>query len=387
MATGKRQFGAVDRLPSGHWRARYRDAAGRRVTAPTTFRTKADANAYLSVVQADLVRGQYIDPREGKTTVAAWADSWLARPGKRAATVARDTQGIGVFLPSLGTRALAAVTPRHVQEAVDERSRHAQPATLGRDFAALRAMLNAAVDADLIGRSPARKVALPRIVRPERMTLDPPQLRRLVDEVPDHYRALVLTAGILGLAWEEVVALRVRDIDFMRRTVTVAQTVEELAGHLRIVPEGKRQARLRTMTAPAFLVEAIAKHLASSRTEQAHDSEALVFLGPRGGVLRRRFGERILRPAATRAGLDGLTFHGLRHAATSSLVDIGVHPRVMATRIGHGTVRTTMEVYARASDNADREAADLLQERFAAVFDSQEGVTPRGSQDRWSNDC
>jgi integrase len=196
------------------------------------------------------------------------------------------------------------------------------------------------------------------------------ELRRLVDEVPDHYRALVLTAGVLGLAWEEAVALRVRDVDFMRRTVSVAQTVEELAGHLRIVPEGKRKARLRTMSAPALVVDAIAHHLATSGWENAHDPEALIFLGPRGGILRRRFGARILRPAAARAGLPGLTFHGLRHAATSSLVDIGVHPRVMASRIGHGTVRTTMEIYARSSDTADREAARLLQELFASAFDA-----------------
>ena len=161
-----------------------------------------------------------------------------------------------------------------------------------------------------------------------------------------------------------------RDVDFMRRTVTVAQTVEELAGHLRIVPEGKRPARLRTMAAPPFLIEAVSSHLAQFRAEDTGDADALLFLGPRGGILRRRFGERILRPAAKRAGLDGLTFHGLRHAATSSLVDIGVHPRVMATRIGHGTARTTMEVYARASDRADREAADLLQAKFATAFES-----------------
>jgi integrase len=370
MATGKRQFGAVDKLPSGRWRVRYRDPSGQRVTAPATFKTKADANAFLALTQADLVRGQYIAPREGRTTLAEWAESWLVRPGKRAASVARDTQAVGVFLPRLGNLTLSTITPRDVQEAVDERARHAKPATVGRDFAALRALLNAAVDADMIARSPARKIALPRIVRPERMTLEAAQLRQLVDEVPEHYRALVLTAGILGLAWEEVIALRVRDVDFMRRTVTVAQTVEELAGHLRIVPEGKRPARLRTMAAPPFLIEAISRHLAAFRADSTGDPEALLFLGPRGGVLRRRFGERILRPAAKRAGLDGLTFHGLRHAATSSLVDIGVHPRVMATRIGHGTARTTMEVYARASDRADREAADLLQAKFAAAFET-----------------
>jgi ABC-type multidrug transport system ATPase subunit len=62
--------------------------------------------------------------------------------------------------------------------------------------------------------------------------------------------------------------------------------------------------------------------------------------------------------------------HSGWHAADSSLVDIGVHPRVTASRIGHGTVRTTMEIYARSSDTADREAAKLLQERFAHAFET-----------------
>jgi integrase len=51
------------------------------------------------------------------------------------------------------------------------------------------------------------------------------------------------------------------------------------------------------------------------------------------------------------------------------LVDIGVHPRVMATRIGHGTVKTTMEIYAHTSNSADRQASDLLEQRFAQAFD------------------
>jgi integrase len=274
-----------------------------------------------------------------------------------------------VFRPVLGDLALSAVTPVHVQAAVDERRGRAAPATVARDFATLRALFNAAVDADLIGRSPARKIALPRIVRAEHRTLDPGELRRLVDELPDHYQALVLTAGVLGLAWEEVIALRVRDVDFGRETVTVAQTIEELAGHLTVVPEGKRPARLRTMAAPPFLLDRLARHLAAHRAETLHNPNALVFVGPQGGVLRRRFGERVLRPAVFRADLGGLTFHGLRHAAASTLVDIGVHPRVMATRIGHGTVKTTMEIYAHTSNSADRQASDLLEQRFAQAFD------------------
>lgn len=42
---GKRMFGALRRLPSGRWQARYRCLDGRMVPAPQTFATKADAAA------------------------------------------------------------------------------------------------------------------------------------------------------------------------------------------------------------------------------------------------------------------------------------------------------------------------------------------------------
>ena len=65
---GRRRFGAVRKLPSGRYQVRYRIADGRDVTAPTTFATKADAGRYLSKVEADLVRGEWTDPRLGRTS-------------------------------------------------------------------------------------------------------------------------------------------------------------------------------------------------------------------------------------------------------------------------------------------------------------------------------
>ena len=364
----KRQFGTVRRLRSGRWQVRYRDSSGERLMAHGTFATKGDASRFLATVQADMARGQYIDPRAQRLTLHAWAEEWLNRAGKKAASRTRDRQALAAFMPALGGLALPAVTASRVQAAVDARARAVGPATVVRDFAPLRAMLNAAVDADLLARSPARRIALPKVRPPERRTLAPKDLLALVEEVPSHYRALVLTAGVLGLRWGEAVALRVRDVDFERATVTVAQVIEELAGQLRVVPEAKSPASLRTMAVPAFLLDALVRHLKDHRGDALGDPNSLLFVGPRGGVLRRRFGERILRPAVARAGLPGLTFHGLRHAAVSALVDEGVHPRVMAARAGHGTAKLTMELYAHVSDSADREAATLLQKRFAELF-------------------
>lgn len=366
----RRRFGRVRKLPSGRWQARYPDGSGGDVPAPTTFATKGDAARWLVQVEADLGRGHHLDPLGRRLTFETWAEQWLARPGKRANSLARDRQALAVFMPSLGSRALATITPIDVQAVVDARSREVATATLRRDVAALRAVLNAAVDADLIVRSPARKVALPRVRPPDRVLLSPEELVRLADAVPARYRALVLVAGVLGLRWGEAVGLRVCDIDFLRRTVTVAQVVEEVAGHVRVITgEAKSSDSLRTIAAPAFLLDELARHLAEHRHRAALDHTAPVFVGPREGILRRRFAERTFKPAVARAGLDpSLTFHGLRHVAMTALVDENVHPRVMQRRAGHASSKLTMELYAHVTDDADRKAADALEQRFRAAF-------------------
>ena len=72
------RFGSVRRLPSGRWQVRYRTSDGRQHTAPQTFPTRGDASRHLAQVEADLSRGQWSDPRLGRTTFAAWAERWEA---------------------------------------------------------------------------------------------------------------------------------------------------------------------------------------------------------------------------------------------------------------------------------------------------------------------
>jgi integrase len=371
----RRRFGRIRKLPSGRWQARYPDRGGRDIAAPNTFATKGDAASWLVAIEADMARGGRFDPRSGRVTLAEWTEKWLARPGKRANSVARDRQALAAFMPSLGARTLASLTPVDVQVAVDARGQAVSPATLARDVSALRAVLNAAVDTDLIDRSPARKVALPKVRRPERQLLTPAELLRLADAVPALYRALILVGGVLGLRWGEAIGLRVCDVDFTRRSVTVAQTVEEVAGQVRVMPGvAKTTGSLRTLAAPGFLIDELARHMRQHRVDAIGNPCALVFVGPRGAILRRRFAERTFKPALAKAGLaPSLTFHGLRHVAMSTLVDENVHPRVMQSRAGHASSKLTMELYAHVTDSPDRDAANALDARFRAALRDPNG--------------
>jgi integrase len=364
---GRRQFGTVRRLPSGRWQPRYWNGLGERISSPETFPTKGDAQRWLTVIESEQLRGTYIDPRAGRICFADWAEDWLAsKPDKRANSIARDRAALTThFVPAFGHLPVSAVTPVHVRGAVDAmRKKGLSPKSIRTYVGTIAAIFNAAVVADLVPRTPVRGIHLEAAKKRERPPLTPSQLFDLAAEVPDYYRALVLTAGILGLRWSEAIGIRVKDIDFLRRRLSIRQTIEEVAGTVTIVEATKTEAGRRTMAVPSMLVDELARHLAEHR--RGADGDDLVFLGPRGGILRRHFLARILKPAAAAVGLpvgkrEGLDFHGLRHSATSMMVATGEHPRVMQARLGHATPNLTLGLYAHVSDDVDRAAAERLE--------------------------
>jgi integrase len=80
-------------------------------------------------------------------------------------------------------------------------------------------------------------------------------------------------------------------------------------------------------------------------------------------------------PAIAKAGLDEVSFHDLRRSAATALVRLRVDPKTAQTRLGHSDVRLTLGLYAQAEDDADRDAADRLGERFFKTCESEAAPT------------
>ena len=69
--SGRRRFGALRRLSSGRWQARFRDPeTGLYRNAPNTFATKTAAAKWLSAIETDIARGDWHDPKRGDTLEA-----------------------------------------------------------------------------------------------------------------------------------------------------------------------------------------------------------------------------------------------------------------------------------------------------------------------------
>ncbi len=89
----------------------------------------------------------------------------------------------------------------------------------------------------------------------------------MLDEIPTRFRPMVSTAIETGLHWGELVALRPRHIDFLRRTITVEETIVEvsardLTGDRMSVEPYPRDDEPRTLRVSQSLIDTLAARIA-----------------------------------------------------------------------------------------------------------------------------
>ena len=58
--------------------------------------------------------------------------------------------------------------------------------------------------------------------------------------------------------------------------------------------------------------------------------------------------------------LKPIRVHDLRHSHIALLIEMGMQPLVIAQRVGHDSVNTTMNIYGHLYPNKQKQVADLL---------------------------
>lgn len=338
-----------------------------------TAATKKKAQDELNKLLTEMATGAYVAP--SALTVGEYLARWLegyAKPNVAAQTYQRYEVIIRLHLtPALGAIKLSKLHPMDIQrchaEALesgrkDGRGQALSARTVTHHHRVLREALEQAVRWQILPRNPADSVQPPRPVDREMQTLTAPQVDALLRAAEGtRFQLPILLAVGTGMRRGEVLALRWQDVDLVAGALAVRRSMERTKAGLGFKAP-KTGKGTRTITLPAVVVQALRRHLG----EQARERELLgpdyadgdlVCARPDGLPISPDNLSRDFTTLLKRHGMPAIRFHDLRHTHATLLLQGGINPKVISERLGHSTVRITLDVYAHVMPSMQEEAA------------------------------
>ncbi|MFI6962191.1 tyrosine-type recombinase/integrase [Streptomyces sp. NPDC050255] len=336
----RRRFGAVRQYRSGRWTASYLGPDGQDFRAPETFDTKKDAEVWLSQVEADLTRGNWQDPDAGAVNFKEYALQWVDERGLSATTDELYRRLLRLhLLPTFEGLDLDEITAPRVRTWRTERLACTGAATtVAKAYRLLKAIMETAVDDELIRRNPCRIRGAGKESSAERQIATVAQVDALADALGPRWRLMVFLGAYGPMRPEEQAELRRKDVDLDEMTIRVRMAAPELTTGRRAPGDTKSDAGKRVVVLPAFLRTDLRRHL-DWYAEKGPDG--LLFVGEKGKPFRRSTFGRKWRRARVLVGMpDGFRFYDLRHTG-----------HTLATRSG-ATLKDTMVRAGQSSEKA-----------------------------------
>lgn len=350
------------------WLVRWRDENGNQCKRSFPRKSGTDpetcAEAFDAQRRADEARGEWIDPRMGRTPLRDYAPVWMKSRLHKPGTA--DTYELHLrnhIVPALGSLSLAAIRPTTVQQWVKDLQaiKGLAPRTVETIYVIFASVMRGAVRDGYVRKTPCVEIRLPEITKTVVRLLTPEQVVALADAMPARYALLVLLGAGAGLRQGEAFGLALDRIDAAAGMITVNQQVI-IVDRRPILAPPKTSASLRDVPMPAFLLSAVTAHCA----RLGLNGDDILCRTSRGGLLRRdRYNRHIWKPALAAAGLQGdTTFHDLRHTFASTALAEGVPISEVSRWLGHKSITTTVDLYGHLVPEASGRARDALDNAF-----------------------
>jgi len=277
--------------------------------------------------------------------------------------------------PTFGKRQINSITSIEVEKWLrtmeTKKSEHTgrplAPASVHACFVALSKVFAYAVKHKIIPPNPCAVVDKPRLQKTEPVFLEPEQVEAVAAALDDHapYGLIVRFAAYSGLRAGELAALRIRDVNFLRKHVEVRRTVQRTKGGW-VFGTPKTARSTRDAPLRRDLLADLDAYL--EQHPHRHDPDAALWPGRLPGNHRddpdvldfdRQFDpvtvyRYFFKPALERLGLPAVRWHDVRHFYASACAAAGIDIRKVSRWMGHASVNTTDSIYTHLF-NGDHE--------------------------------
>jgi integrase len=342
----------------------YRDASDRQRSAGS-FNSRREAERAGRQAESSLEAGTWIDRVSGKTTFDEYVEKvwWPSRHLEVSTRAGYRSYLDKHFIPYFGEMPMAEILPSTVQGWVTQAVAGGLSArSVVKYHVMLHGVFKRAARDRVIAYNPCADTELPKVITKKPRILAPAEFERLLTCIPARFTPLVLTEIETGLRWGELIALRPRHVDFLRRTITVEETIVEVSK--KVSPTGERMIlkpypkddESRVLTVSQELLDVLAARIQALGLKR--DDLLFPSTEASGGnpLSRNTFRTRVWVPALEKAELGfAVRMHDLRHANASWLLAGGADLKSVMDRLGHSQIQTTQR-YLHTLPGADEKA-------------------------------
>ncbi|WP_031159967.1 tyrosine-type recombinase/integrase [Streptomyces durhamensis] len=398
-ADGKPHRVKTERYGTGmRYRARYIGPDGTEKSKSFPDKQKRLAEKWLTNIEADMARGQYIDPQAARTTFREYTDRWLASLTTDLTSRAAVEGRLRLHaLPYLGTRPIGSFQPEHIRDW----NRHLEDAVASAQyrrliFDAVSSVLNAAVDDRLLASNPcrARSVKAPRPTPTRVHPWSAEQVFGVRAGLPERYMAMVDLGAGCGLRQGEIFGLAVDNIGDLG-WLYVRQQVKKVRGTLVFAPP--KRGKLRDVPLDPEVSAALREHMERFPPVEV----TLPWLTPTGPKITHRlvftssigaaiwsqgFNDQAWKPALASAGIiptpeKGQRYaaarehgmHALRHFYASVLLDAGENIKALSLYLGHSDPGFTLRVYTHLMPSSETRTRKAISAMYRAAGHAHDG--------------
>lgn len=330
------------------------------------FETKKEAEKALAALLNEVNEGTYIEP--SKQLYSDYLNKWLK--GKEHSLSIQTLKLYKSYMkthivPALGHLKLSALNPLHIQEFVTElRNKGLSQTTVKRIFNVVNASLNSAVKMELIKKNPASAIEKPKWDSKEITIWNLQEVSSFlkVAKSSPYYIAFLL-AIMTGMRQGEILALRWKDIDFENECLYVRQTLTHDGKEFKNGAKskaGNRSIGLDTHTISVLKQQR--KKVVANKLKYgiAYNDFDLVVCSSKGKPINPRNLLRTFNNLVTKANLPKIRFHDLRHTHASLMLQQGENIKLISERLGHSSVKITLDIYSHVLPNMQKDASNRL---------------------------
>ena len=229
--------------------------------------------------------------------------------------------------------------------------------TIRSHFKGIKSTFEWLYDSRIIIVNPYFKIPLPKKVYREINPFTVEEMKKILSvDMPEWVHDAIEIAYRTGMRKGEIFALKWSDIDFKNGFIQVKRTQSIYAGKMEL-REPKSKASRRRITIDKHLIKLL------ETKEEVSESKYVFSVSDGTPKIPWELSCKRFKTVCKRAGVEPRRFHDLRHTHATVLLSAGVHPKIVQERLGHSSIKTTLDTYSHLIPTMQQSAVDVFNDQ------------------------